>query len=203
LIGSALGGGTVMDVSRGPDEDAVQDARAGQGRGAVDGDRSRDKWWQSVLRTEIDRIESTLLASRGSTERSSLARRIEAELHAVRVMLAEYSRLPWWWRFGRGSVTYERAMARVLAASEDLLLVASAEAALAQVPGIRAGVRTYLGSGDPRHDEFVRFCDGLIDRNLKAVPPPPPTDVTATGGAADLASNPRPGGSGSTAADHG
>jgi hypothetical protein len=192
-----------MDVSRGPDEDAVQDARARKGRGAVDGDRGRDKWWQSVLRTEMDRIESTLLASRGSTEGSPLARRVETELREVREMLAAYSRLSWWRRLGRGSVTYERAMARVLPASEDLLLVASAEAALAQVAGIRAGVRTYLGSGDPRHDEFVRFCDGLIDRNLQALPPPSPTDVTATGGAADPASNPRLGGSGSTAADHG
>jgi hypothetical protein len=57
------------------------------------------------------------------------------------------------------SSAYQQALASVYRASEDLLLVQSEAAVAARLPGLRAAVRSYLSSDDPRRELYLLRID--------------------------------------------
>lgn len=118
-------------------------------------------WWQGSLQLEIGRLRTTLCNVSSRPPGDQVKQQVQKALREAEQILEDYEAARWRWRVGRGGKTYELALGWVFQAGEDLLLVADEAAVLAQVPVIKAGIRAYLGSHDPRTASYIRYLDQL------------------------------------------
>ena len=124
---------------------------------------SRHRWpdWSIALRQELTRLESDVQraeAHAGAPDRTVTLDKIRSSLADVRAELQRIHDAAAW-RGLNGASAYERSWSRIFLAAEDLLLVLPDDDVRAQVPGLRAGLKTYLGADDVRHDAFSRLLD--------------------------------------------
>jgi hypothetical protein len=130
--------------------------------------RLRKPPWQVKLEQEIFRLSSSLSDARsrlGGYEDSSpyavSLRRIEFALNAAREYLLEFGNQSWVRRRILAGGVYEAVFSYLQTASEDLLLVDDEQAILARVPAIRAAVKAYMKTSDPRFDAYMQVIDSL------------------------------------------
>jgi hypothetical protein len=105
------------------------------------------------------------------------------ELEHARTLLAEFlDRPPFTWRQShprnwRDSSAGELIRAALDRAGQYLLLIESADAVQAQLPGLRAAVKAYLDPADARFDGAIRLLDALEHRPRDVVPPAQPAAI--------------------------
>jgi hypothetical protein len=119
--------------------------------------------YEEAIRTELNRARTLL--DEFATNRPSVARR--------------HSQRENW----RDSSAFELVRASLDRAGQFLLLIESADAVQAQVPGLRAAVKAYLDPTDARFDVAIRLLDSIEHR-------PPVRDIELRQSVADV-SNPR------------
>jgi hypothetical protein len=118
--------------------------------------------WESGLRTEIGRIRTEVRASTFDDRSIPIIEEVRAALLEAEDLLAEIANRRWFQRVGHGGRFYEVALAPILRARQDVLLIAEEGALFAQVPTLKAGVKAYLRAADPRTDDYIRFLDGFL-----------------------------------------
>ena len=118
--------------------------------------------WQITLGQEIFRLRTALTRTVAeSDEPDPVTGEIIKQLREAEAGLDEFSRSTWLRRRLLADSVYERALAILLAASEDLLLIEDTAAVQARIPAIRAALKTYIDVADPRFDSYLRFMDDI------------------------------------------
>jgi hypothetical protein len=106
------------------------------------------------LQVEVKRLDQPPLESADLRLFDSIRQRLdEAELTLERLRRSN------WWRRVIGAGAYERCLGVVFEVAEDLLELLPADDVRAQVPMLRAALKTYLGTDDVRYDDFSRLLD--------------------------------------------
>lgn len=141
--------------------------------------------WQVKLEQEMFRLSSSLSDAHsrlGGYENDSPyavpLRRIGDALDAAREYMLGFGNQGWVRRRILAGAVYEAVFSYLQAASEDLLLVDDEQAVLARVPAIRAAVKAYMKTSDPRFDAYMQVIDSLTQgarsENRNSDSPHPP-----------------------------
>jgi hypothetical protein len=124
--------------------------------------------WEARVRHEALRLRADLASRQADSTRtmSSVDRqriaKIGEYLDHADAALDHYFRRNWPVRLVIASRAYQEALASVYRASEDLLLVQSADAVAARLPSLRAAVRSYLSADDPRREIYLLHIDAAL-----------------------------------------
>lgn len=141
--------------------------------------------WQVKLEQEMFRLGSSLSDARsrlrGYEDDSPYAvslRSIATALDTAQEYMFEFGNLSWVRRRILAGDVYEAVFSYLQAASEDLLLVDDDQAVLTKLPAIRAAVKTYMKTSDPRFDAYMQVIDSLTQgarsENRNSGSPRPP-----------------------------
>lgn len=126
--------------------------------------RSKMSLWATGLRQEINRSRASLLSTEiesESDEDDPLGHEIRVQLNRAERSLEDFEQRSWLTRMFSAGATYEEILAIVQTVSEDLLLIEDDVLVQARLPALRAGIKAYLGSDDPRFDEYIRIIDRI------------------------------------------
>jgi hypothetical protein len=124
----------------------------------LSGKRSK---WTTGLWQEISRSIASLVTTEKIPEDFELRVEILRQLRRAADILYVFEHRSWLIRLVSAGAVYENVLSIVQIASEDLLLIEDDALAQARIPALRAGVKAYLGSDDPRFDEYTRFIDRI------------------------------------------
>jgi hypothetical protein len=123
--------------------------------------------WAARVQHEVDRLRADLATARIARKAAatdppidpSRLESIESDLNEAEKVVEQHLQQGLTHRLIGASSAYQQALASVYRASEDLLLVQSEAAVAARLPGLRAAVRSYLSSDDPRRELYLLRID--------------------------------------------
>jgi hypothetical protein len=135
--------------------------------------RRRVAGWEDVLHVRLDRIgvelqEATAYIAEMTRPDESpiqyreIKRDAYAKLIKARQALAGYSAQPWMRRFLSRAALYEYIDMTAGEMSETLLLILPPALVRARIPYLRADLKRYIPSADPRYDIYTRLLDSLV-----------------------------------------
>jgi hypothetical protein len=126
--------------------------------------------WAARVQHEVDRLRADLATARIARKATatdpaidpSRLESIEKDLNEAEKVVEQHFQRGLTHRLIGASSAYQQAMASVYRASEDLWLVQSDAALAARLPYLRAAVRSYLSSDDPRRELYLLRIDAAL-----------------------------------------
>ena len=176
----------VADTPKGKgDRPQLRELRAGRSRipWAVKADQDLNRltaiWTASTSESNADPHQ----VRKGAHQWSA-----KAALDGAADMLEEFRGCPSLYRWATSSAYYTAVLARLQAASEELVYCQSDDALISKIPGMAAAVRNYIGPSDSRREVYLTYLQNLCDQYATSSagdPDPSPTPDPALGPASE------------------